>query len=426
MSHRLRTLGLVTMAALPVILAGCAGSSPTNSTLPSGGNVVTLTYGNFTAATIPGEAKLITQFEATHPNIKIKLLELPLDNYQNNLQLGVRTKKNPDVFEAIPEWLNDFHKYNVLTDLTPTDKVEYEKRFLPIGLQSVSLEGHLYGAPFRVGESAVFVNPALFKAAGIPIPRSWTWDGFWATAKKLTDPSKQQYGFAVPVSSAQSDLGSSWTWLTYLFSNGGQMVGGGKASINNAAGVAALNNYIKPYKAGIEPRQQLSWGTNDVVQAFGQGKVAMWLNGPWYISTIETSFPKFDFKVVPLPTGTTYGSAAGGTFIGISSQTSHPAEAREFVNYMTSEAVLSKWAQEGQFLPPVKSILSTPPFQTDKLKPFSDHLEEPGMVVTGLTPSNTALMSSLQAAIESAMSGATSPKAALDQAAQTWNAKLAG
>jgi len=368
---------------------------------------------------------MIKRFEATHPNIKVKVEQLSLDNYQSNLQLGVRTKKNPDVFEAIPEWLYDFRKYQVVKDLTGTDKASYEKRFLRVGMDMVTLDGHVYGAPFRVGESAVFVNPKLFAQAGIEIPTKWTWSEFWNIAAKLTNAGKGQYGFAVPVSSAQSDLGSSWDWLTLLLSNGGEMVRNGKAAINDPTGVSSLAEYIKPYQAGQQPKQQLTWATNDVVQAFGRGKVAMWINGPWYISTIEQSFHDLDFRVAPLPTGQTYGSAAGGTFMGISSGTQHLNAARQFVNYMTSDKVLSQWAQDGQFLPPVRSVLQSAPFQAAKLKPFVSHLDEPGVKVTGLTPSNTALLTSLQDAIESAMSGSSSPQGALNKAAAEWNQKLA-
>jgi len=92
---------------------------------------------------------------------------------------------------------------------------------------------------------------------------------------------------------------------------------------------------------------------------------------------------------------------------------------------MTSDKVLSQWAQDGQFLPPVRSVLQSAPFQAAKLKPFVSHLDEPGVKVTGLTPSNTALLTSLQDAIESAMSGSSSPQGALNKAAAEWNQKLA-
>ena len=47
---------------------------------------VTLTYANFTASTIPGELGLIQGFTRLHPNIHIKVEELPLASYETNLE----------------------------------------------------------------------------------------------------------------------------------------------------------------------------------------------------------------------------------------------------------------------------------------------------------------------------------------------------
>jgi multiple sugar transport system substrate-binding protein len=418
----LGALVCLTIAASFLVAASVSSASRTSKRDAS----ITLNYWNFTAATIPGETALIQGFETLHPNIHINVMQKPLANYETNLELGARTGQNPDIFQSIPEWLTDLQHYGVVEDLTSSLGSYVNSTFIPAGKKMVTLKGHVYGVPFRIGQSAVFVNPALFKQAGVAIPKHWTWSQFYAIAAQITKNSKG-YGFAVPVSSAQSDLGSSWDWLTPFFAEGGTMVKNNKAGFNGSIGVKTLTQYIQPYKNGTSPKQELGWVTNDVVQAFGQGKVAMWFNGPWYITTIQTSFPKLKFDVLPLPTAEngTYGADAGGTEISVSAGTKYPTEAAEFLQYMTSKSVLTKWAQKGQFLPPVQSILSTKPFQTAKLKPYTNYLNKPRVLISGLTPENTALMASLQSAIESAMSGQSSPKAALNKAASFWNAKLA-
>lgn len=416
---------LVCLIVAAGFLVGTSGSWASSSSSQQAS--ITLHYWNFTAATIPGETTLIQGFEKLHPNIHIDVLQKSLANYETNLELGARTGQNPDIFQSIPEWLTDLHHYGVVEDLTSSLGSYVNGTFIPAGKKMVTLGGHVYGVPFRIGQSAVFVNPALFKQAGVTIPKHWTWSQFYSIAAKITKQSKTgAYGFAVPVSSAQSDLGSSWDWLTPFFAEGGTMLKGNKAGFNSQIGVKTLTQYVQPYKNGTSPKQELGWVTNDVVQAFGQGKVAMWFNGPWYITTIQTSFPKLKFDVLPLPTAENgnYGADAGGTEISVSAGTKYPTEAAEFLKYMTSKSVLTQWAKKGQFLPPVKSILSTKPFQTAKLKPYANYLNKPGVFISGLTPENTALMNSLQSAIESAMSGQSSPKAALDKAASFWNTKL--
>lgn len=411
---------IAALGAAVLLLAGCSAGNDSGS----GGDVVTLDYWNFTASTMPMEEKLIAEFEKQNPDIKINLQELALDNYQNNLQVGARAGTNPDVFQAIPEWLYDFRSFDVIKELSKETAAAFEEHFAPAGMQLVTIDGAVYGAPFRFGQSAVFVNNAMFEAAGVEIPAEWTWEEFKAAAAAVTD-SGAGAGFAVPVSSAQADLGSSWDWLTHFFSYGGSLFDGDAPAINSTAAVDSLTNYISFYTDGISPDAQLNWVTNDVVQAFGNGEVASFINGPWYISTIESSFPNLDFSVVPAPTGTEYGSAAGGTFIGISAQTEHQEQAERFITFMTSTDVLSRWALDGQFIPPVPAIVEAPEFQTPELAPFTRYISEPGVQIPGLTPSNTALMTSLQTAIEEAMAGRLSPKEALDRAASEWTKILA-
>ena len=416
-------LGLASLCALVFLPAMSSGSGATTRGRSA---VITLNYANFTAATIPGEKALVEAFQASHPDIHINLEELPLANYETNLELETRVHKAPDLFEAIPEWLYDLKHYQVPLDLSKQSP-GLTQTFMPAGKETVSVAGQEYGAPFRIGGNAVFVNPALFKAAGLAVPTTWSWQTFAADAAKLTNSSTGVYGFAVPVASAESDLGSSWDWLTMLFANGGRMeTSNGKAAFDSSIGVKALENYAAMYTAGSEPKSELSWITSDVVQQFCAGKVAMWMNGPWYITTIQSSCPKLKFQTVLAPTGTTSGTDIGGTFIGISSGTSYPKQAMEFLNYMTSTSVLEKWAADGAFIAPVAAVLQSPAIAKQPLLiPYVKGLSDPNNQSDSLTPDNTTLLDLIQTAIASVMDGSSSASSALKQAASAWNSQVA-
>ncbi len=420
----IRRFAVLTAAALCVSL--CLPAFSGGASAARKDPVITLNYANFTAATIPGEKALVEGFQKSYPNIHINLEELPLANYETNLELQTKVHKAPDLFQAIPEWLYDLKHYNVPLDLSKQSP-GFTQTFMPTGDAVVSIGGQIYGAPFRIGGSAVFINPALFKAAGIAVPKAWTWQTFANDAKKLTDAAKGVYGFDVPVASAESDLGSSWDWLTMLFANGGHMEqANGKAAFDNSVGVKTLEQYVDLYKQGVEPKAELSWITSDVVQQFCQGKDAMWINGPWYITTVETSCPKLKFLTAPAPTGITSGTDVGGTFIGISSETAHPKQAMEFLNYMMSTSVLTKWAADGEFLAPVRSVLDSSVVKSQSLlAPWVQGLSDPGNQSDALTPDNTTLLDLLQTAIASTMDGSSSASTALKQAASAWNSKIA-
>jgi multiple sugar transport system substrate-binding protein len=94
----------------------------------------------------------------------------------------------------------------LLADLTPL--IERDKwdtsDFIPEVFAIYNVEGKQYGIPFLTTGSYVYYNMKLFDEAGVPYPpsdwndKSWTWDAFLETAKKLTknpdDPSTAVYG----------------------------------------------------------------------------------------------------------------------------------------------------------------------------------------------------------------------------------------
>jgi ABC-type glycerol-3-phosphate transport system substrate-binding protein len=93
---------------------------------------------------------------------------------------------------------------------------------------------------------------------------------------------------------------------------------------------------------------------------------------------------------------------------------------------MTSTSVLTKWAADGQFLAPVRSVLNSSVVKAQSLlAPWVQGLSDPGNQSDALTPDNTTLLDLLQTAIAATMNGSSSASTALKQAAITWNRTIA-
>src|SRR3954452_12257553 len=71
--------------------------------------------------------------------------------------------------------------------------------FFPAGRKAATVNGKVAALPALVDNLCIVYNKKLFKEAGVPEPTpDWTWDDFRAAAKKLTVPSRQQFGWAYP------------------------------------------------------------------------------------------------------------------------------------------------------------------------------------------------------------------------------------
>ena len=66
---------------------------------------------------------------------------------------------------------------------------------IPSVMNGLSYDGKLYAVPFYAESSFTFYRKDLFEAAGIKMPDKPTYDQIAEYAAKLTDKSKEQYGF---------------------------------------------------------------------------------------------------------------------------------------------------------------------------------------------------------------------------------------
>src|SRR3954453_22430426 len=112
-----RLIGAVTAAALVASAAACgSGDSDQAST----GGDVTLEFAQWWGAELPSGSfdKMIADFTAQNPTIKVKLLSAPYDATKQQLVTGAASKTLPDVVGLDGAWVYDFAKQGGITDLS--------------------------------------------------------------------------------------------------------------------------------------------------------------------------------------------------------------------------------------------------------------------------------------------------------------------
>jgi multiple sugar transport system substrate-binding protein len=286
-----------------------------------------------------------------------------------------------------------------------------------------NLKGKQIAIPWRGGAWAVYVNATMFEDKGIPIPEEWTWDEFVEIAKKLTDQSKKVYGFAM--AGDPSDLGTAQSWAAHLAFNGGRYFKDGDIAIASQEAVRALTQYEElVFKHKVVPPDIASLRYQDIVELFGQNRVAMWVNGPWFVATVRKGYPDVNLRIVPLPRvpGAPHGSVVSGTTLGISPKTKHPEEAWTFIKYLTTRLNLLKWAEAGGFVPPLKDT-SGPEgafLQKEPLKTFLRMEQLPNTFQVGNLPQAKEILRSLGNAIQSVLLAQAKPNEALATAKAEW------
>ncbi|WP_433183216.1 ABC transporter substrate-binding protein [Actinoallomurus sp. CA-150999] len=336
-----RGIGAVTAAALVASVAAC-GSGGSGDTASDGS--VTLEFAQWWGAELPAGAfnKIVNDFTAQNPKIKIKLLSAPYDSTKQQMITGAASKTLPDVVGLDGAWVNDFAKQGAITDLS---KLMTDAHFDAGQLASqVQVKGKTYMIPVVNFVYPLFVNKDLLTKAGVAkVPTTRT--QFLDAAKKISATGGDVKGWALPLDTAvpngiQNDV-MSWLWAS-----GGSMLKDGKPNLTSAP-VKSTVEYVKSLNdAGVIAPGSLTMKEQDKVEKFTNGQVGMMIDSLAHINLIKKNKPDLKFEVAPLPAEDGFTGKRGIPYaswgIGISNSTKHKAEAFKFVSYLLSQETNAK------------------------------------------------------------------------------------
>ena len=294
--------------------------------------------------------QLAEDFEANNPDINIRLLWVPANQYSVKFKTLAAARQTPDLFYCGDVWLAG--QLPFLFDLTPfieRDREELNlKDFPPNLLEASRKDGKWFLLPRFFNVSLLYYNRTLFRKEEVDFPSpSWTWADYLEAARQLTKRNErgqtEWWG---------SDVVLGWwgEWLTLVRQGGGDFLAPdvSEARLNEAEALVGLQFYYdKVYKHRIAPAPGRGPGTG-----FPSGRFGMQWGGHLGNWTVYNDFPNLDWDVEILPSGPT-GTAGGELAIesyGIFKETRHPEEAWRLLKYIVSVEAVRPFAERG-FLP---------------------------------------------------------------------------
>jgi len=383
---------------------------------------------------------IVDQFNATHPNIK--LTAMFTGTYPETLTKFIaayRTGTAPNivqVYEVGTETMLDSGA------IIPVYKVpemlgeswDWAQYVIPI-THYYSKDGNLWSMPFNSSTAMLYYNKEIFKKAGLdPNKPPTTWKEVEEYGKKILESgaAKHVLSFGWPGWIFEQ----MFAYHNQLFANNDNGRSGlaTKVLFNGPFGQMVLEEWTKLAKEGIFIYGGAEYSAN---QAFESGQLAMLLQSTSSLAGIEkgsnfevgTSFlPRFE----GYPRG---NSVIGGASLWVTKgQSQEELQAVwEFLKYLAQTNVAIQWHKGTGYFPTVnsamKALLDEGWFSKDQnyltafLQILSGRRDTPAATGVRLGPF-VQIRELERTAIEKAVSGILSPKAALDEAAQKANALL--
>ncbi|WP_053371863.1 ABC transporter substrate-binding protein [Paenibacillus sp. FJAT-27812] len=359
-------LGSIALTAA-LALSGCSSSDNGNSEKP-----ITITQFTADSSDKAYVEDLVKDFEASHPNIKVKIVKAPYDQYESKLQSLIAAGTTPDVTSHFgTNGFADYMDKEMIMDMTDLLK---EMNFNPAdyGLSDelmniYKVEGKTYGLPVYSYTSLMLYNKDMFDKANLPYPpadyedQSWTFDKMVEVAKKLTvtsnNPEEAQWGL-------DFNWGPRDMYPTYF--GGGVYppetftTGGGRPAKVDFSSPASINAYQRlsdlmyKDKVSIDPinaKVLSGQGGN----AFSTGKVAMSVGGAWILAGSNDYSFKVGVAAIPSAGNDKVRDVLYVDPLFILKDSKHPKEALEWIEYQLTKDVQEKAVALSGGTPPSNS-----------------------------------------------------------------------
>ena len=254
----------------------------------------------------------IRSFRRIYPDINIRFVPFPFEEYEKALIDALAAGRGPDIFMIQSSWLAK-HK-DKLAPLDQNDKdinfklLNFQDDFVDVVHSDLINNGQIYALPIYVDTLALYYNKDLFNSAGISQPPK-TWDEFNEAVKILTKIDNkgniEKSGAAIGL--ARNVNRSTDILSLLMIQSGVEMV---RLEINEATfaksigfdpvGEAALEYYTdfaNPTKSVYTWNNNLFYS----IDAFVTERAAMMFNYSHHIQTMRAKAPRLNFDVALMP-----------------------------------------------------------------------------------------------------------------------------
>jgi multiple sugar transport system substrate-binding protein len=433
MTHLARTTTAIALTCALAITA-CSSSKPDASSTSSPGTGKTVNiavWEGYTDTEGKAFADLVSQFNRTHPGIRVKTLETNNDFMLQKVLTAVRGGTPPDIAYLYGSWAPNVAKIPSVVDLTATARspeVNWND-FWPAEQQVATVNGKIIGIPALVDNLAIVYNKSLFNKLGLATPSpEWTWDDFRNTAKALTDPQAKRVGWSIPADASEDTV---WHWEAILWEADGDILtpDNSKAAFNSPQGLQATHLLRS---MAVDDKSLYADTTNSkYADLFNAGKIGMLMTGPWDLAGFTVPY---GVQVMPSFAGSAAGhqSIAGpDNWVVFDRGNDRKQAAITFLTWLTAPAQARQFSLQTGDLPIRQSLANDTAFvgQMDKALPgvqaFIDNLAN----VKKARPQVEAYPKISQAlgdAIVAVLLNKRTPEEALNQAAAATDQALSG
>lgn len=388
-----KILSMMLVAAMTVgTLAGCGSNSGNGNsekgtdTTADAGEEVTIQFMHMQIEQERQDviAKLIEEFEAENPGIKVEQMPTNEDDYDTKItSLG-----GTGVLPAVMEFSQDQAKTSVTNDFIDLEANKEvidgkgEDAFFDGALNVIKTEdGNDYvGVPVSGWVQGIWCNTAMLKEKGFDVPQNW--DDVLEIAKAFYNPDNKQYGIALPTSESAF---SEQVFSQFAISNGANVFDAdGNVTIDTPEMKEALDFYKELSSYSMPGSTEVA----DVKDAFINQNAPLCLYSTYILSAVQEAGFLDDVELA-LPNKTQQAAYGCVIVLSIASGLSdaEKAAAEKFVSFMLEKENNESWLlmAPGGIQPVLSEVAEDAAYkENEAIVPLAHLLDEVGVAFDNL------------------------------------------
>lgn len=319
--------------------------------LSSAHAATTIDYATWDGTRQQADEALIAAFQKANPDIKVNYNLVPWGVYWQKAAAMVAGGSTYDVM-----WMNldNFPFYQSQGALSPITLNAKTASLLPaVRTAPYRVGGQLYGVPLGPQPVTVYINRALFRERGVPVPTSsWTYEQMLDAARKLTfvQDGKQVYGINGADLQANLEYG-----MSFYYGAGGQglIKKAGNTYVPNLDTTfqkTAQRLLDLIYKDKVAPGPQAA--AQQGYQMFLAGQLGILVQGSWMVSTWDQN-KDLDWAFAPFPSqnGLKPRPVVSAHALVVPRGSDNKAAAQTFIVWMTTSTQAQRLLAQRGLLP---------------------------------------------------------------------------
>lgn len=325
-------------------------------------------------------AELLPPFFARHPDVKVRVQQMPVTAAHEKLLTAYAGDSLPDLCQLGNTWLPEFTALDALESLDArvaasgvVQRDDYFAGILDTNLMPTPKGPRLFGLPWYADTRLLFYRSDLLREAGFArAPQNWR---EWADAMRAIKQrgGARGYGALLPLNEPEPLFAMALQQGALLADDDT------RGAFSQPAFRRALDFYASLFHDGLAPAMTNTQVSN-VWDEFARGLFTFYITGPWNVGEFRRRLPEAmrgNWATAPLPGPDGPGvSTAGGSSLVLFRKSPRQDAAWKLIEFLSEPETMLRFHALTGNLPPRRSAWRAPVLANDApSRAFAQQLE---------------------------------------------------